>query len=198
MKKIEEITRALRGQLCWGVTWDSQLNMSMSFGEPNLRIIREPHVSKSNSPRLRELAAYRMVKVSGKWWLWIFCAHWRLKVSDSLTATSRSSHRKKKIAMARLDGQRLADIRVNPMDGTTEFTFDLGATLRTRRFEKDDSDIWTLYNPNGFVLGVRGDGTFTYERGTTPGDKERPRQMRPPNHTSDRIAHPRRVRKRSR
>jgi hypothetical protein len=32
MKMIEEIPRAMRGQLFWGVAWDSQLNISMSFG----------------------------------------------------------------------------------------------------------------------------------------------------------------------
>jgi hypothetical protein len=168
MKTIADITRNLSGQLCWGVKWDSQLNMSMSFGDPHLKV-REPYSSKSRSLHLRELAAYRQVTVSGRWWLWIFCAHWKLTVSDSLTATASSSARMKMMVMARLDGQKLKDIQVNPVSGATEFTFDLGANLRVRRFEADDSDIWTLYKPNGYVLGVRGDGTYTYDRGTKPG-----------------------------
>ena len=81
------------------------------------------------------------------------------------------------MAMACLNGQKLMSIQINPSDGTTEFSFDLGAKLLTRCLEKDDSDIWTLYKPNGFVLGVRGDGTFTYGRGTTPKGEAIPRQI---------------------
>ena len=198
MKTIDDITKGLRGQLCWGVAWDSQLNMSMSFGDPRLRVIREPHATKSKSPRLQELARYRIVKVSGRWWLWVFCAHWTLRVSDQLTVTSSSSQRKKMMAMTRLEGQKLAGLRVNAGTGETEFTFDLGAKLTARRYDSDDSDIWTLYYPNGCVLGVKGNGTYTYERGDKPADEEHPKEIKTPNHTSDRIAHPRRVRKRSR
>ena len=198
MRTINDITKSLRGQLCWGVTWDSQLNMSMSFGDPHLRVIREPHATKSKSPRLRELARYRTVKVSGRWWLWVFCAHWTLRVSDQMTVKDSSSRRKKIMAMARLEGQKLLGLRVNAGTGETEFAFDLGAKLTAKRYDSDVSDIWTLYQPNGFVLGVRGNGTYTYERGDTPTDKEHPREIKTPNQTSDRIAHPRRVRKRSR
>ncbi|MFO1528573.1 MAG: hypothetical protein U1F77_02285 [Kiritimatiellia bacterium] len=198
MKTIDDITKAVRGQLCWGVTWGSQLNMSMSFGDPRLRIIREPHTTKSKSPRLRELARYRTIKVSGRWWLWIFCAHWTLRVSDQLTVTDSSSGKKMMMAMARLDGQRLVGLRVSAETGETEFIFDLGAKLTAWRYEFDDSDIWTLYYPNGFVLGVKGNGTYTYELGDKPADEEHPKKIKTPNHTTDRIAHPRRVRKRSR
>jgi hypothetical protein len=78
--------------------------------------------------------------------------------------------RAKRAAMGRLSGQRLEGIRVNASNGATKFLFDLGAILEVRRFEKDsDSDVWTLYNhANGYVLGVRGNGTFTYEKGDTP------------------------------
>ena len=185
MKTIADITQDLRGQLCWGVRWDNQLNMSMSFGEPHLEVVREPYTSKSKSSRIQEGSSYRTVKVTGEWWLWIFCAHWKLRVSDLLTATNSSSARKKMMAMSRLDGQKLKDIRVNPLSGTTEFAFDLGATLLARRYEQDDADIWTLYKSNGFVLAVRGDGTFTYARGTTPRDKEKPRQIGTPNRVRD-------------
>lgn len=157
--------------------WDSQLGMSMSFGEPRLEIVREPYTSKSKLPFVREHASFRRVRVRGQWWLWIFCAHWTLKVSNSLTATGSSSYRKKAMAMARLEGQRLTDIKVNPVNGVTNFTFDLGATLQARPYEKDNADIWTLYYPHGFVLGVKGNGTFTYERGSVPDDEARPRNI---------------------
>jgi hypothetical protein len=83
--------------------------------------------------------------------------------------------------MARLSGQRLEEIRVNPIHGATEFLFDLGAILEVRRFEESDADIWTLYQPNGYVLGVKGNGTFTYAIGTTPGHKLVPMTLNGPN-----------------
>jgi hypothetical protein len=129
------------------------------------------------------MARHRGITVKGKWWLWIFCAYWKLMIKNSTTVTSSSSFRKKRLAMALLDGQKLTGIKVNPVTGTTDFTFDLGARLQARRFEKDDSDIWTLYKPNGYVLGIRGDGTFTYCSGTTPLDKKKPRLIQMPNNT---------------
>jgi len=183
MNKITEIGKELRGQICWGITWDSQLNMSMSFGKPHLRI-REPHATKSRSRHVQQLASHRIVTVKGAWWLWIFCAYWKLTASESLMVTNSSSLRQKQRAMAHLDGQKLKTLRVNAATGATEFTFDLGATLHVRRYSNDDSDIWTLYKPNGFVLGVRGDGTFTYSRGTTPPDRLIPRKIEMPNKTA--------------
>ena len=69
--------------------------------------------------------------------------------------------------MNRLSGQRLLDIRINANNGSTEFKFDLGATLHVRRFERDDADMWTLYKPSGYVVAVRGDGTYTHAKGNT-------------------------------
>ena len=54
------------------------------------------------------------------------------------------------------------DIRANARDGSSEFVFDLGAILRAKPMDKgDDADVRTLYKPNGYVVSVRGDGTFT-------------------------------------
>jgi hypothetical protein len=177
MRSISEITKELYGELCWGVAWDAQLNMSMSFGEPRLKVVREPYVSNSESEKTQERASHRVVTVQGNWWLWIFCAHWKLIFKDSLTVTGASSDYMKKKAMARLDGQKPAKVEVNSSTGATEFTFDLGAKLKTRRQAIDESDIWTLYLPNGYVLSVRGDGTYTYGLGSTPGDEEIPIRM---------------------
>jgi len=183
MITITDITNELRGQLCWGVMWDAQLNMSMSFGKPQLRV-REPYVTKTKSERIQDMASCRHVTVKGAWWLWIFCAYWTIKTKDNMRATSSSSFRQKQNAMARLNGQKLKDIKVDHRTGATEFFFDLGTMLRVRRFTADDSDIWTLYRPNGYVLGVRGDGTYTHGRGTTPVEKERAKKIKRPTNAS--------------
>ncbi len=69
-----------------------------------------------------------------------------------------------------LNGQRLVGIRVDAKNGASEFAFDLGAILQARRLEKDSaSDVWTLFDhSNGFSLGVKGNGTFTYEGKDVP------------------------------
>ena len=190
MKTIDAITKELRGQVCWGVNWAPNLNLSMSFGEPHIRI-REPFVSKSKARIVQQLASRRMVTVKGKWWLWICSAYWKLTFSDSFVATSSTSLRRNTMAMARLHGQKIKDIRVTPETGATEFIFDLGARLQVRRFNsgailqvrdvlvKNDSYVWTLSNYNtGYHLGVRRNGTFTYCRGTTPLDKMKPRRIK--------------------
>jgi hypothetical protein len=144
MKTLPEIIKELRGQMCWGVQWDSQLNLELSFGEPHLDI-REPYISKSKSKRIKEIASYRNVKVKGKWWLWIFCANWKIRIKDSLVATNASPVKKKIMVLARLDGQKLENVQINSETGNTNFIFDLGATLQTKRYSDDDADIWTLY-----------------------------------------------------
>jgi hypothetical protein len=154
--------------------------MSMSFGRPNL-LVRDPHVTKTRSRRFREFSSYRRITVKGEWWLWILCAHWRLTISPSIAATGSSSLREKNVAITRLDGQRLTGMTIDSITGFSEFVFDLGAKLQVRRFTADDSDIWTLYKPNGYVLGIRGDGTYTHGKGTTPADEIKPARMKKPN-----------------
>src|SRR4051812_9192016 len=103
MNTIHNITKGLVGRICWGVEWEPQLNLSMSFGDPQLRI-REPRVSRSQSRAVRELFAYRHVTVKGKWWLWVFCAYWKIVIPNTPTASSSSSLQVKRTSMARLSG----------------------------------------------------------------------------------------------
>jgi hypothetical protein len=60
-----------------------------------------------------------------------------------------------------LDGQKLTSVNVNPTTSATEMEFDLGAKLSIRRYgPKYDGDMWSLHQPNGFVLSVRADGKY--------------------------------------
>jgi hypothetical protein len=177
MHPIQKILKSLYGKVSWGVSWDAQTGMDISFGSPVMKI-REPYTFISKSNRVQELAARRLVTVKGKWQVWIFCAHWGLRIDDEYRATGASPYKKKLIAMSRLNGQRIISILVDENSGATEFQFDLGATLRVRRFENDDSDIWALYFPNNMVLGIRGNGTYTYQDGSTATDKLAPTSLK--------------------
>ena len=93
-------------------------------------------------------------------------------INDSIAVTNSSSSKKMMMAFARLEGQKLSKITVNPANGFTDFNFDLGAHLTAKRLDEDDTDIWTLYKHQGNVLGIQGNGTFTYSPGDIPGDKD--------------------------
>lgn len=173
MNPIQNIVKPLYGKVSWGISWDAHLNTEINFGDPVMKI-REPYMSKSKSKRIKELASRRSVTVKGKWWVWIYCAHWVLRINNECRATGASSYKKKLMAMSRLNGQRILSIIIDEYSGATEFQFDLGATLHVRRFENDDSDIWALYFPNNKVLGIRGNGTYTHQDGSTATDKSAP------------------------
>jgi len=171
---IENSFQQLYRKPCWGLHFDSQLNLSMNFGKPSLRI-REPFSTASKLEVVRRMAARRCVTVRGEWWLWIYCSFWRLSTNSTLLATSSSSSRRIERALKQLDGEALEAVTVNPATGATKFIFDLGCALECRRFERDsDAELWMLYKPRGYVLSARGNGTFTHERASQAGHQARP------------------------
>ncbi len=173
MSIVDRTFDKLIGLHCWGVEYDSQLNISLSFGKPVL-YIREPPESKSESQRSKR----RTVRVKGEWWLWIFCSYWKISFDGKKAAGSSSGWRQIMIAIGRLNGQILKSVSVNPKSGATRFEFDLGGVLEVRRFERDSSDVlWMLYKPNGYVLAVRGDGQFTHEKRSRIPEKLKPRRI---------------------
>ncbi len=156
----------LRSKPCWGLQWDLHCNISMSFGDPKLRI-REPYLSKSPSPHVRESAARRGVTVKGRWWLWLRVAHWTIDIQGERLANGSSSERRILIALAKLQGQILTRATIDAQTGATRFEFDLGGVLTIRRYRcYPDDELWMLYKPNGFVLTVRGDGKYGHVTGS--------------------------------
>jgi hypothetical protein len=166
MTIIYKTFRKIYGKPCWGLEYDPQLNLSMSFGDPILRI-QEPKQSKSKNSLVRDLLSRRRVTVKGKWWLWIYCAYWKISLNGSRAATSSSSFLQISKSLAKLQGQVLNEVHVNPRTGATRFDFDLGGVLEVRRFErKSEDDLWMLYEPNGHVLTLRGDGRYSHGLGS--------------------------------
>ena len=76
---IHEILENLIGLHCWDVYHHHDLNLSMSFGQPIMRI-REPKKVRSKIERVRLVRAHRLVTVRGEWWWWIISAYWKLSV----------------------------------------------------------------------------------------------------------------------
>jgi hypothetical protein len=68
-------------------------------------------------------------------------------------------------ALGVLNGQILQAVDIEPADGRTRFTFDLGCSLLTYPYPPDSSDDepdtqWYLISRSGPGLSVRGDGTY--------------------------------------
>lgn len=172
MKIIDKTFADLHGKLCWGLRYDRQLNLSLNFGQPSLRI-REPVKTESRSSVAQRMASTRTVTVSGEWWLWIYVCRWKITRDNERLASSSESLRRIELACKILEGQAIVSTRINPNTGATRFDFDLGCALHCHRFEKEtDDELWTLYKPNGYVLNVHGNGTYGHHRsnrnGTAP------------------------------
>ncbi len=62
-----------------------------------------------------------------------------------------------------LDGQKLVRFTIMPRTMECVFKFDLGATLRTRPFDKD-GEQWMLFDPSKQVLALRADARYDFTR----------------------------------
>ena len=164
-KVIEKCFQPIYGQPCWGLSYDRQLNLSMSFGQPLLKV-REPYKSRSKSDFVQRIAARRRVTIKGRWWLWLVCCNWSITSDGLPLATSSSSRRKIQFAIGQLSGQELVSVDVEPRAVVTRFAFDLGCILQCRPFKGDAGQLWMLRKPSGYYLSVYGNGTFSHQRGT--------------------------------
>ena len=166
-RMLKDWIEPLRGELCWGVEWDPQRNLSMHFGEPSLYVVREPCRIRSGTKRERRSAMKRSVQVQGRAWLWLSLASWTISRKGENPVIMSSSGRRRCEAFQDLDGQKLQDVEILSAKGTTRFTFDLDTVLTVRRMRgctDDADDIWLLYGPHDRVLSLQRDGTLVYER----------------------------------
>ena len=132
----------------WQVRWDSQVGLDLSFGAPRLEV-REPQVSAAKSERLRAHFARRSVTLRGTHWLVVYPGRWRLELADGLVVRDTGSARKLDMAVARLKGEKLDGLIIDPGTGATSFHFDLGARLVARGPRgsgvEDEDELWSLH-----------------------------------------------------
>lgn len=158
--------RRLRGQYCWGVCLSPLGGLTMSFGQPHLRV-REPYETRSRDASIRWLASRRLVTPSGKWWFWAYRAYWRITRSGRQLASSSSPARDISGTLGVLSGQRFLDVTIRPGDGLTRMQLDLDTVLEIRRRTRQKrEEMWLFYEPNGMVLSVYSDGTYEYGPGS--------------------------------
>ncbi len=120
----------------------------MNFGPPRMEV-REPRKTAVASERVKKLFARRLVMLRGTHWLVIYPGRWRLELADGLIVRDTSSAKKLDIAVARLDGEKLKALTIDPRTGTTVFYFDLGARLIARGSHRsapaDEDELWSVH-----------------------------------------------------
>jgi len=144
--------------------------LTLEFGQPRLEV--SEHTEKARVGRRRR----RVVAVYGDWHLWVYCCHWFVFRDGERVGYSEGTDASIGRAVRTLDGQRLTGVAVNQLPGRSVFTFDLGATLHTRPYSAPRTDPlleqWSLYEPGGTVLTLRGDGRCSRGPGDTPPERE--------------------------
>ena len=101
-------------------------------------------------------------------------AKWKISFEGKRAVTNKSSYRKIEMALAKLSGQILTDVEIDPKTGDTRFEFDLGGALKVRRWWRKSKDLWMLYQPNGYVLTIKGGGQYSYQPGDSRAEKTLP------------------------
>lgn len=103
----------------------------------------------------------RSVSILGKWRLVLqFCA-WSIRRNNQTIATWKSSNGLIDHALKVLSGQSILNVDVNSQNARTIFTFDLGCIVTTWPYDAD-GEQWSLFDPNGYVLMLRGDARCRY------------------------------------
>jgi hypothetical protein len=149
----------------------------MNFGPPKLDV-REPHVSNGGSARVRAAFARRGVYLRGSHWLVVSAGCWRLELADGLTVRDTSSVKRLDMAVARLKGEKIDGLAIDPRSGLTTFYFDLGGRIiaRARSGQSLDEEVWSLNNKSRSV-SVYPSGTYSVDPvNSTPARKQLPIQ----------------------
>jgi hypothetical protein len=119
------------------------------------------------------VALHRPVQVRGEWTLSVEMCDWSIRLGDRTVATCETVDPTMARVLKLIKGQALADVVAAPVDGATEFRFDLGAVLRLAPGSWPDDEpheLWTLRTPEDRYVAVRDDGTYSVRAGDDDGD----------------------------
>jgi hypothetical protein len=166
---FHKVFREIYGEPCWNVKPGYGSFLTLEFGEPHLEV-REPTVaSKDASRKVRRLFALRNVFVHGEWHLRIDSCAWEV-LSNGKHIGNGSTKRSMRRAAVLLEGQKLIRFSFLPEKVWCVFEFDLGATLRTIRYDRK-GEQWVLHTPEQKVLVLRADRRYQYMRADLPRDR---------------------------
>jgi hypothetical protein len=131
MHPVSEALRPVLGRSSWLVKHGYGSFITMEYGEPQVDV-REPLMLPVPIAGAPTKALQRYAFVHGVWHLWIYCCEWSLLLEDVQLAHNESDDITMDQALGVLNGQVLQAVDIEPVDGRTRFTFDLGCSLLTR------------------------------------------------------------------
>lgn len=171
VNQIEAMITPLYGVPSWRALNSHGSMFLLDFGPPSVEI-HEPRVLSTNVDGAIKETRQRRVSAHGQWTLCIELCDWTIDVDGWLLAHDQSRRTTIDRALGVLQGQALSEVAIEPGSGAAIFTFDLGATLRTKASERDvyhdedDEDDqpvsqWWLMGPEDRILTLRDDATFS-------------------------------------
>lgn len=171
---VVDVFGPLFGTPAWQVTNFHGSMLMIEFGLPTVEI-GEPTMRPTHLTGGPASALQRSANVLGEWTLTIEQCSWDLNMKGQRVADSESVEPTMSRALRVLRGQALSSVKVDRQGVTTEFAFDLGAVLLARTYQ-DSGDaepdvMWTLRSPDGKVLAVRDDGTYSHAPGSSSPDR---------------------------
>ena len=166
---FERVFKKLYGKACWGVTNWYGSGIHFEFGKPHLEIREPKRADPKASRRVRELLARRLVVVHGDWHLCVDVCDWEIFQRGKRVGSSRSRSADLQRVMNSLGGQKLIRFSFRSRGNDCVFEFDLGGMLVTHASDTD-YEQWTLFEPSGLCLTLRGDKKFSYLRSDEPCD----------------------------
>lgn len=176
MHPISEVLRPVLGHPSWLVERGHGSFITMEYGEPLVEV-REPRLMPLFIEGAPAKAIQRYVFVGGEWHLWVYCCEWSLLLENVQLAHNESDDVTMHRALHMLNGQILKGVDIEPADGRTRFTFDLGCSLLTYPapsglYGDKPVEQWTLHARSGPFLAIREDGKYWIgDRHQKPADK---------------------------
>jgi hypothetical protein len=122
---------------------------------------REPRKNAARGSRWS--VRHRHVHLKGSHWLCIQPGFWRLELAEGLTVRSTSSAKAQDMACARLRGEKLANVAIDPASGRTVFSFDLGGriTVAARsKLDEEYDELWILHAPRHVAVAIHAMGLY--------------------------------------
>jgi len=166
---LDEFVRPILGLPAWGARQGYGSFLTFEFGEPKLEVVER----RSEKARLR-----RSAYVQGEWHLWIYSCHWRTMQDGKQIAWSEDPDEIIGRAAARLNGQKLLAVKVDPTKGGSTFIFDLGGSLETWPYGDDPEEKQWIILTKTEAFGYRADGFCARDPSDTPPDQERWARLR--------------------
>jgi hypothetical protein len=164
MSIVEATLEHLQRRAVLGAEWEPALGLKLHFGNASARLDVAVDAEIDAAPATPALG--RAPSERSGWWLWVWLGRWQLEHRDAAPVTASSNRRKIDQALALLDGQHLVEASIQGRDGSTRMEFDQGGVVSIRGSLGEDGEMWSLYDPGGYVLTVRTDGQYSHSLGT--------------------------------